>query len=68
MTNQEILKKWEQGLSKDKVALMYKREYNGQIKIMRSNVKNRHAGRFITNYEALNYVEQIIYKELMRKK
>ncbi len=62
MQDKEIIEKWKQGLSKDKLALMYKRQYNQQIKIIRSEVRNRHAGRFITNYEALAYVEKIIYK------
>ena len=37
-----------------------------QIRIIRAEVKNRHSGRFITQYEALAYVEKIIYKYLKR--
>lgn len=62
MQDKEIIEKWKAGLSKDKLAQIYKRQYNQQIKIIRSEVRNRHAGRFITNYEALAYVEKIIYK------
>ena len=62
MQDKEIIEKWKQGLSKDQLAKQYKRQYNQQIKIIRSEVRNRHAGRFITNYEALAYVEKIIYK------
>jgi len=67
MTDNEIIEKWKQGLSKDKLAQIYKRQYNQQIRIIRSEVRNRHAGRFITNYEALAYVERVIYKYLKRR-
>lgn len=67
MQDKEIIEKWKAGLSKDKLAQMYKRQYNQQIKITRSEVRNRHSGRFITNYEALAYVEGVIYKYLKRK-
>ena len=68
MTEREIIQKWKQGLSKDKLSKIYKREYNMQIKIIRSTVRHRHAGRFITNYEALKVVENVIYKYLNLKK
>ncbi len=64
MTDEEIIAKWKQGLSKNKLAVMYKREYNMQIKMIRSNIRHRHDGRFISNYEALAYVEKIIYSFL----
>lgn len=64
MEDNEIIKKWKQGLSKDKLALIYKRQFNQQIRIIRSEVRHRHDGRFITNYEALAYIEQVIYKYL----
>ena len=64
---EEIIKLWNQGLSKDKLALIYKRQYNQQIKIIRSSVRNRHSGRFISNYEALAYVEKIIYRYLKER-
>lgn len=67
MQDKEIIEKWKQGLSKDKLALIYKREYNQQIRIIRSEVKNRHSGKFITNYEALAKIEKVIYKYLKRK-
>ena len=35
-----------------------------QIKLIRSTVRHRHEGRFITNYEALKVVENVIYKYL----
>lgn len=35
-----------------------------QIRNIRAEIKNRHSGRFITNYEALNRIEQVIYKYL----
>lgn len=67
MQDKEIIEKWKAGLSKDKLAQMYKRQYNQQIKIIRSEVVNRHKGKFITSYEALAYVERVIYKYLKRK-
>lgn len=68
MTDLEILKKWKQGLSKERLALIYKREYNMQIKISRASVRNRHSGKFIDNFEALQHVEQIIYNEIKKQK
>lgn len=62
MMRNEIIEKWKQGLSKELLAKMYKRQYNQQIKIIRSSLENRHKGKYITNYEALNYVENVIYK------
>ena len=68
MTEGEIIQKWKQGLSKDKLSKIYKREYNMQIKIIRSTVRHRHAGRFITNCEALRVIEKVIYKYLKQLK
>lgn len=67
MQDKEIIQKWLEGLSKEQLAKQYKRQYNQEIKIIRSSVRNRHSGRFITQYEALSYVEQVIYKYLKRK-
>ena len=67
MQDKEILNKWKAGLSKNKLAEIYKREYNQQIKIIRSEVKNRHSGKFITNYEALSYVERVILRYLKER-
>ena len=67
MNEKEIIKKWQQGLSKDQLAKIYKREYNMRITIIRAEVRNRHSGRFITSYDALKYVEQVIYKYLKRE-
>lgn len=66
MTNQEIIKKWKQGLSKNRLALIYKREYNMQIKINRQVMRHRHSGKFISNFEALRHVETIIYNEIKK--
>lgn len=62
MSENEVLQLWKSGLSKNKVAEIYKRRYNQQIKLIRAEVVNRHSGRFISNYEALEVVEKIIYK------
>lgn len=67
MSEQEVLRLWKQGLNKNKLAELYKRSYNQQVKIIRSSVRHRHSGKFITNYEALAYVEMIIYKNIMKE-
>ncbi len=67
MTDKEIIDKWKAGLSKNKLALIYKRQYNQEIRIIRSTVRHRHDGRYISNYEALAYVERVIYEYLKRK-
>lgn len=67
MTDREIIEKWKQGLTKNKLSEIYKREYNQQIKIIRSSIKHRHDGRFIGNYEALAKVERVIYKYLKKE-
>lgn len=67
MQDKEIIEYWKQGLSKDKLALIYKRQYNQQIKIIRSTVRHRHSGKYISNYEALAYVERVIYKYLKER-
>lgn len=67
MTDKEIIDKWKAGLSKNKLALIYKRQYNQEIRIIRAEVRHRHDGRCISNYEALAYVERVIYEYLRRK-
>lgn len=67
MQGKEIIERWKAGLSKEQLAKQYKRQYNQDIKIIRSEVRNRHSGRFITQYEALAYVEKIIYKYLKKE-
>ncbi len=64
MRNEEIIQLWKKGLSKNRLALIYKREYNQQIKIIRASVRHRHDGKYISNYEALAYIERVIYKYL----
>lgn len=68
MKENEIITKWKQGLSKNQLATMYKRQYNQGIKIIRSSVRHRHDGKYISNYEALAYVERVIYKYLKERK
>ena len=60
----EIIQKWKAGLSKNKLAEIYRRQFNQQIRIIRSSIRHRHDGKFITNYESLAHVEKIIYKYL----
>ena len=67
MQDKEIIKKWKNGLSKHQLATIYKRQYNQEIKIIRSTVRHRNDGRYISNYEALAYVERVIYKYLKGK-
>lgn len=66
MQEKEILEKWKQGLSKEQLAKQYKRQYNMQIRNIRAEVKHRHSGRFITQYEALAKIEKVIYDYLRR--
>ena len=68
MQEKEIIKRWKQGLSKEKLAKTYKREYNMQIKIIRSEPRHRHSGRFITNFESLAHIEKIIYEYLKKER
>lgn len=64
MSEKEIIQLWKSGLTKNKLAEIYKRRYNQQIKLIRLEMHNRYKGRFINNYEALAYVERIIYRYL----
>lgn len=68
MQDKEIIQKWKQGLSKNQLATMYKRQYNQEIKIIRSTVRHRHDGRYISNYEALAYVERVIYEYIKERR
>ena len=68
MTDKEILMLWRSGLSKNKLATIYKRRYNERIKIIRLEMHNRHAGRYINEYQALKYVEKLIYDYVRRYK
>ena len=68
MKENEIITKWKRGLSTNPGATMYRRQYNQEIKIIRSSVRHRHDGRYISNYEALAYVERVIYKYLKERK
>ena len=64
----EILELWQSGLSKYKVAEIYRRNYNMNLKLVRSELRNRHTGKLMSNYEALSIVERIIYKKVMEDK
>ena len=66
MQDKEIIQKWKAGLSKNQLATMYKR-HNQEIKIIRSTVRHRHDGRYISNYEALAYVERVIYEYIKER-
>ncbi len=68
MQDKEIIEKWKAGLSKNKLAEIYRREYDQQIRIIRSSVKHRHDGKYISNYEALAKVESVIYRYLKEGK
>lgn len=68
MKEEEIIKLWRNGIDKNKLAEIYKRRYNQYIKLIRSSIRHRHDGKFITNYEALAHIEQVIYKNIMKRK
>lgn len=61
MTDKEIILKWKQGLSKEILSKIYKREFNQEIRIIRANPKHRHSGKYINNYESLKKIEEVIY-------
>ena len=63
----EIIQKWKAGLSKHKLAEIYRREFNRQIRIIRSSIRHRHDGKFITHYESLAHIENVLYKYLHEK-
>lgn len=67
MRESEIIQLWRQGIDKHKLAEMYKRRYNQNVKLIRSTVRHRHDGTFITSREALYVVERVIYKYIMKK-
>lgn len=64
MKEKKIIDLWRSGLSKNKIAEIYRREYNDQIKLIRLTVRHRHDGKMITNYEALSIVERTVYRYL----
>lgn len=68
MTDKEIIQKWKEGLSKNNLAKIYKREYNMQIRNIRATPRHRHDGEFLTNYEALSKVEEVIYRYLQERR
>ncbi len=68
MTDKEIIQKWKAGLSKNNLAKIYKREYNMQIRNIRATPRHRHDGEFLTNYEALSKVEEVIYRYLQERR
>ena len=59
MTDKEIIIKWKQGLSKELLSKIYKREFNRELRILRANPKHRHDGKYISNYELKIIVEII---------
>lgn len=68
MNEEEIIKLWKSGLSKNTVAVIYRRMYNNHIKIIRSSVRHRHSGRMLTSKEALSRVEQVIYRYVRERR
>lgn len=54
MSDEDILKKWRMGLNKFQVADKYRQEHN-------KKAKNNKEMKRITKYEALAYVEPIIF-------
>ncbi len=64
MIEKEIISLWRSGLNKYKLAEIYKSRYNHRIRIIRSEMSNRHKGRYMSNYEALAVVEKTILKYL----
>lgn len=67
LIDKEIISLWRSGLNKFKLAEIYKSRYNHRIRIIRSEMRNRHAGRYISSYEALAVVEKAILKYLEKE-
>ncbi len=67
MSEEQILQLWRSGYTKHKVAQIYKRIYNEQVKTVRLELRNRHAGKMISTYEALHKVEKVIWKEIKNR-
>lgn len=63
MSDENILKLWKSGLNKNQVARRYMLAYNQRIKIIRYDRRHRHE-KFMSYYEALKKVENIILKEI----
>lgn len=63
MNDEEILKFWKSGLNKNQVARRYMQVYNQRIKIIRYDTRHRHE-RYLTYYEALARVENLIIREI----
>ncbi len=57
------MKLWKSGLNKNQVAKRYMLVYNQRIKIIRYDRRHRHE-KFMSYYEALKKVENIILKEI----
>ena len=64
MSEEQILQLWRSDYTKHKVAQIYKRIYNEQVKIVRLELRNRHAGKMISTYDALHKVEKVVWKEI----
>lgn len=65
MKDEQIIKLWKSGLNKYQVSKQYMREYNQRIKIVRYDRRHRYE-RFMTKYEALEHVENVILEYIRR--
>lgn len=65
MRKDEIIRLWKSGLNKYQVAEAYRKADNQRIKIIRRDMRHRYE-RYMTKYEALEYVEKIILEEVRR--
>ena len=66
MKDDEIISKWKSGLNKYQVAKQYREKYNQRIKIIRYDRRHRYE-KFMTKYEALSYVENVILEYVNKK-
>lgn len=66
MSDAEIIKLWKSGLNKYQVAELYRKVYNQKIKIIRMDMKHRHA-LTLTKQEALEHVENVLLEYLKVK-
>lgn len=49
MREEEILSLWKAGINKNKLAEIYKRRYNQNVKLIRSSVRHRHDRKIYNN-------------------
>lgn len=68
MNQEELILLWKKGISKRSLAIRYQREYNQNMKVIRSCVRHRHDGKMVSYLDSLFFVEKTIYDHVMQQK